>query len=172
MAIRAHSRRGFTLIETMVVVAITLFLSGILLTYNRSTDNQVVLAAEQARVAGVLYRARSFALQKNILKGDISACGFGVHFEKPGRVILFEDIPSDPDDCRTNNATYETEEFLEEVLLNTRVTLISFDSPDVFFESPYLTTTPPETIITLALVGSETATREVRVGAGGEVSTP
>ncbi|MBI2278635.1 MAG: prepilin-type N-terminal cleavage/methylation domain-containing protein [Candidatus Brennerbacteria bacterium] len=168
---------GFTLIEVLVVTAITAFLAGLLLSYNRSTDSQVVLAAETARVAGVLYRARSFALQKNIMKGNAAACGFGVRFTKPNRLVLFEDLPAQNDDCATKNMRYDgAGELIEEVTLNDRVALESFvsdagsEAPDVFFQSPYLVTNPPGITVTLRLVGTE-KTSAVAVGAGGEVTT-
>lgn len=162
---------GFTLVETLVVVAITLFLSGLLLTYNRSTDDKVVLAAEQARVTGFLFRARAFALQKNVGQGSAEACGFGVHFEVPRTMTLFKDV------CPADFQYGTGDEDLETVVLNGRVTLDENNLPCdkdrvcyVVFESPYLITHNAGTI-TIQLSGS-TETREVVVGEGGSISAP
>lgn len=170
--IRAHSRLGFTLIETLVVVAITVLLSGVLFVYNRSSDNQVVLAAEQARVAGFLFRAKSFALQKNIRHGDAAACGFGVYFERPRRLVLFEDLPAAGGACGTNSKAYEPGEEIEELALNPRVTFKSFsqgnDKVNVTFDAPYLETHGIGTVV-LELTATG-GTREVTVWAGGAIS--
>ncbi len=169
---KLHKSAGFTLVETLVVVAITLFLSGLLFTYNRSTDNQVVLAAEQARVAGILFRAKSFALQKNVRYGEADACGFGVRFEIPRAMTLFKDV------CPANYEYDEGDEDLETIMLNGRVEF--FDENRlvcdqnrlcyVIFESPYLVTHNTGTIA-LRLVGTGDE-REVVVGEGGYISTP
>lgn len=164
---------GFTLVETLVVVAITAFLSGILLTYNRSSDNQVVLAAEQARVAGMLFRAKSFALQKNIRRADARACGFGVYFEKQRRLVLFEDLPTSGGDCGTQSEKYEEGEEIEELVLNSRVSFKSFtqgsDKVSVAFDAPYLETHGDGTItLELTATGDK---REITVGAGGFISS-
>ncbi|MFH0806249.1 MAG: type II secretion system protein [Candidatus Brennerbacteria bacterium] len=170
-------RNGFTLVETLIVVAITLFLSGMLLSYNRSTDNQVVLAAEQARVAGVLFRAKSFALQKNVQRGATEACGFGVHFEKTGgRLILYGDIPSPGENCAASDNAYVPGEEIEEVVLNPRVAIYSYSedptatSFDIFVRSPYLETVGAGTI-TLELTATGD-TRDIVVGEGGAIGTP
>lgn len=177
MAVMA-GRKGFTLIEVVIVTGITAFLAGLLLSYNRSSDAKVVLAAETARVAGVLYRARSFALQKNIIKGNAAACGFGVHFEKPRTLALFEDLPAPGGDCTTKNMRYDgAGELIETLALSERVALESFlaarggEAPDIFFRSPYLTTNPPGVAVTVRLAGTG-ETKVVEVGAGGEISTP
>lgn len=167
-------RNGFTLIETLIVAGIALFLSGILLTYNRSTDSQVVLAAEQARVAGVLFRAKSFALQRSIREGSITPCGFGVLFESPRTMTLFQDLPPAESECSASNGSYDAGEEVEELVLNPRVEIYSFNgSPltqaSVFFRSPYLETEGTGTIA-LRLVGTNDA-RTVVVGEGGSIST-
>lgn len=168
-------RNGFTLIETLIVAGIALFLSGILLTYNRSTDSQVVLAAEQARVAGVLFRAKSFALQRSIREGSVMPCGFGILFESPRTITLFQDLPPAGSDCSASNATYDAGEEVEELILNPRVEMHSFNGApltrtSVFFRSPYLETNGAGTIA--IRLGGTTEERTVVVSEGGGISAP
>jgi|SRR3989344_6268422 len=87
---------GFTLIETLVVISITIILAGVLLVYNRSNEGQIVLYRDQAVIVGLLNRAKSLAIQKyrEPAFSDYSACAFGVHFEpSPSRdFVLFQDL--------------------------------------------------------------------------------
>ncbi len=98
------STAGFTLIETVVVIAITVMLSGIFIGYTRSSNNQLALFQNQARVVGSLNRARSLALQKlNVPE----ACAFGVYVAgdasglPANEFIVFQDVASGGD-CRSD----------------------------------------------------------------------
>lgn len=92
----SKSGKGFTLVEIIVVVAITVLLSSIAITYNRSGERQIVLFRDQALVVGLLNRAKSLAIQKYRdpdISGDYSTCAFGLHFESGSRdFILFQDF--------------------------------------------------------------------------------
>jgi len=125
--IRASAARrieGFTLIESIVVVAITVMLMGVFIGYSRSSNDQLVLFQNQARVVGALNQAKSLALQKlNVPE----ACAFGVYFSglTPGlpenEFILFQDNTSDGD-CRGSvykaSGRYEPGEEIEKMTLD------------------------------------------------------
>lgn len=87
---------GFTLVEIMIVIAITVLLSSIAITYNRSGERQIILFRDQALVVGLLNRAKSLAIQKYRdpdISGDYLSCAFGLHFESGSRdFILFQDF--------------------------------------------------------------------------------
>jgi len=84
------------LVEIIVVIAITVLLSGIAITYNRSGERQIVLFRDQALVVGLLNRAKSLTIQKYRdpdISGDYLTCAFGLHFESGSRdFILFQDF--------------------------------------------------------------------------------
>src|ERR1051325_6517465 len=87
-------RSGFTLLEIMVVVTITILLSGMILVYNHSTQRQLILIREQAAIMGAIYRSKSLTLQKYNVPPNIG-CGFGLYFPtkpNPADYILFEKI--------------------------------------------------------------------------------
>ena len=80
--------KGFTLLETIIVIAITMILSAVTLGYNRSNEKQIALYRDQAIIVGLINRAKSLALQKFNVE---NACAFGVHFESPRGFTIFAD---------------------------------------------------------------------------------
>lgn len=170
-------RRGFTLIEVVIVIGITAFLSALLLTYNRSSDIQIVLSVERAKVVGFLNRAKVFALERNLAKGGENVCAFGVNFNKSeGKMTLFRTVPRTDGSCHPALGEVESAE-VENLTLDRRVEFRSFTctlpatcatSYDAAFEPPYLVTHNPGSIV-LGITGrADTAT--VEVGEGGTIT--
>ncbi len=56
------SRKGFTLIEVIVVVAITAILASVLIVYSRRSEQQILLNVEKAKIAQTILRLKSLAL--------------------------------------------------------------------------------------------------------------
>jgi len=120
---RARSLTGFTIIESLVVVAITVMLMSVFIGYSRSSNDQLVLFQNQARVVGALNKAKSLAVQRlNVPE----ACAFGVYFSglAPGlpenEFILFQDNTSDGN-CQSSNKAlgqYESGEEIEKITLD------------------------------------------------------
>lgn len=73
------SRPGFTLVEVMVVMAVTAMLSALILVYNASTRETLRLFTEKARVAQLILRAKSLAL--STYSENDTPCGYGVRFQ-------------------------------------------------------------------------------------------
>jgi len=147
---------GFTLIEMMVVIAITTILAGLTLAYNRSGQKQIILFRDQALIVGVLNRAKSLTVQKfreqNPNLANYDSCGFGVHFEPNGEFILFEDLGTGG--CGVgfdNNYEYDVSltdpitgavvtEKIESMKLDNRIKFTGIPAPfDVVFVPPELT---------------------------------
>ncbi|KKU94356.1 MAG: hypothetical protein UY26_C0002G0138 [Candidatus Jorgensenbacteria bacterium GW2011_GWA1_48_13] len=144
------SREGFSLFEMVVVVGITVLLSAITLTYNRSSERQLILFKDQAVVVGLLNRAKSLAIQKYqnpAITADYVFCAFGLHLEAPRDVILFADLGEGS--CDPTNANYRYDagvvppEALETKSLDVRNEFSGLPEGglDILFIAPELTAT-------------------------------
>lgn len=175
----SNSRSGFTLIETIVVLAIGVFLFGLTIAYNRSSNDQLLVFTEQARIVGFLNRAKSFALEKRTgLAADI--CAFGIHFQPPvagldgqGSFILFQDLPNDGLSCPDGaNGEFDGLAEQREVLpVDAKVEIEAFPG-NVVFEPPYLQTSYAANYNELGLVKISVAggfSSCAAVGPGGAV---
>lgn len=100
------SRSGFTLIELLVVMSLTMILTGGLLTYNKASENQLVLYRDDQKILGALQQAKALAFG---IIGDPShkVCGYGVHLDQNGTVTVFKDLsPTGNADCTDANNIY------------------------------------------------------------------
>ena len=74
-------RVGFTLIETLIVIAISAMLSAIAVGYSSVSRNEISLSIESSKVAQLVLQAKSLSIATY---GDLSGtCGYGVSFD-PG----------------------------------------------------------------------------------------
>ena len=71
-----HHKQGFTLLEILVVLAVTTVLTGMVLTYGSRGRSQTSLYVEQAKLAQIILRAKSLSVA-TYNKPDIP-CGYGV----------------------------------------------------------------------------------------------
>jgi len=83
--------RGFTLIEVLIVLAISVILTSVVLTYSASGRDQVYLGIQKAQLAQVISKAKSLAIS-TYNQPDVP-CGYGVWFDysdpKQGRYEIF-----------------------------------------------------------------------------------
>lgn len=94
MRITITKKKGFTLVEVLVVVAITSLLAGAVLTYSSRGRTQVALYVESAKLAQVALRAKSLAIATYNNPG--TPCGYGVHLDIPNNTYsLFSYSPKD-----------------------------------------------------------------------------
>ncbi len=165
---------GFSLIEVTIVMGIMAVLSALLLSYNRSSDNQIVLGVEQAKVVGFLNRAKAFALERKSIAGTGSVCAFGVHFDgSAGAMALFGVTPGESGDCSPafdgagieNLALDDRVEFQKFVCGPCGGNAVSYDAA---FEFPYLTAINPGSV-TIGIKNG-TVTKVVEIGTGGEIT--
>jgi prepilin-type N-terminal cleavage/methylation domain-containing protein len=72
------NNKGFTLIEMLVVVAITAVLSGIAIVYSHVGQNQVSLSIEESKVAQLILEAKELSVAT--YSTNSKTCAYGVYF--------------------------------------------------------------------------------------------
>lgn len=130
--------RGFTLVEVLVVAAITVFITGFLVTNFSRT--RVDLNQTSILVLDAIREAQGLALSGTLTRGAYR-CGYGVHFEE--RIVR---VYAGPDaatvDCASENRSYEAgiDTSVREVVFSNNALQIRQPTQDVFFEPPNPTT--------------------------------
>lgn len=97
-----HNERGFTLIEMLVIISVTIILSAILIGYSREAGRQLLLVNNQAKLVSLIARAKSLStstfLQDPLPAGpsDPKTCGYGAHLAGvSGEIFIFRDMAVD-----------------------------------------------------------------------------
>ena len=126
---------GFTLVEVLVVISITVLLSAVLIVYNRSGESQIVLLKEQAKIIGILLRAKNLALQIYSPDGGGVVCGYGVHFDvAKNEFLIFKDSA---DLCSSSDNKYSgPNEDFEKHKIDSRLKFLSLELADLLFIPP------------------------------------
>ncbi len=181
--LRRDKIKGFTLIEIMVVIGIMSLLLTTTYTYSRSSEKQIAILRDQAKVVEIANRAKSLSLSSYGEEG--AACGYGIHLEKPRTLIVFRDLA---EDCATSDGklifsdttlpcdrSNPDEECLEAYVLeqnvsfsdDTSITDIDFVPPDpeVIFSPDGL----EEAIIKIKLLGTSIE-KIVKINGAGQIS--
>lgn len=83
-------RKGFSLVELLVTILITVMLSGLIITYSSSGRSQISLYVEQAKIAQAISKAKSLAIA-TYADPQKSVCGYGFHIDYESReYAIFE----------------------------------------------------------------------------------
>jgi prepilin-type N-terminal cleavage/methylation domain-containing protein len=74
---RSRNKKGFTLVEILVVVTITALLSAYVVSYTRTGQRQITLYIEKQKIAGLILKAKSLAIESftQVSQGN---CGYGL----------------------------------------------------------------------------------------------
>lgn len=174
------ARAGFTLMEMIIVIGVTMILSGLILGYSRSSEKQISLYKDQAAIVGFLNEAKSLAIQKYNQPGTAGyiACAFGVHFETTNIFAIFQDL--EPGNVCPKNRTYAYDananptELINSSTLDTGIIfsdLSGGSSLDIEFIAPELTVTSTIANPSVTLRTTSGISARIEVGAGGQIVT-
>jgi prepilin-type N-terminal cleavage/methylation domain-containing protein len=72
-------KKGFTLIEILIVLAITALLSGLAIVYTHVGQNQISLSIEESKVAQLILEAKELSIATYGTNSD--TCAYGVAFD-------------------------------------------------------------------------------------------
>ena len=72
-------KKGFTLIEVLVVVAIMATLSALAIVYSHVGQDQIALSIEESKVAQLILEAKELSIATYSANGD--TCAYGVQFD-------------------------------------------------------------------------------------------
>ncbi len=134
-----HYSLGFTLIEVLVVVSITVIITGLLVAnFSRSRIdlNQTTLIVKDA-----IREAQSMALSGAVFgtagAGSLSRCGYGIHFGADAYIIYAGPI-SAATVCTPLAYGYDIDNsgIVRQGLLSNPALEIVVPAPDIFFEPP------------------------------------
>lgn len=160
-----NRRSGFTLVEVMVVLAVTTMLSALILVYNASTRETLRLFTEKARVAQVVLRAKSLALSTYTTPGD-TPCGYGVRFDRQAGSYAL--VAYRPANCRERSSVDTDPENFETVELSqfTLAPSLSFGTADDEVDggenqASYVLFIPPDPTVLVARTSGELVDRGV-----------
>lgn len=131
---------GFTLIELLVTIGIIGIITGSLILYNRTAEQQILLIQSTTEVLSTLFRAKGAAVA-GLADPQRSVCGYGVHFSAPTTMIFFRDIP--PCDQRYTGpggnvaeCGRDDAECVEKIVLSDKIQFLSLELSDIVFIPP------------------------------------
>ncbi|MEX2411130.1 MAG: prepilin-type N-terminal cleavage/methylation domain-containing protein [Candidatus Paceibacterota bacterium] len=139
---------GFSLVEIMVVIGITLILTTMSIGFSRSSQTQLEGFRNQSEVVGVINRAKSLTLERFSESGvsGRDVCGIGIRFANNNQdYFLFQDLALSGD-CSSSDKEYSgSSEDLEAFSLSPRVSFGSIPSDlEILFLAPHLDTISSE----------------------------
>ncbi len=89
---------GFTLIEVLVVVAISAVLSTIVILYSNADKNEISLSVEAVKISQTIFQAKTLAI--STYANSSSSCGYGVSFDyTAGTYSIFAYNPAGAPPC-------------------------------------------------------------------------
>lgn len=126
---------GFTLVETLVVIGILMLLTTTLIAYTRSSGKQIALYTEQAKLIGMLNRAKSLALQRDTAE---SFCAYGIRFNSSNtyEIVRVKNL-KEKGKAYTPCDTTQIESYGEAQTIRDPIVIANSPQP-IIFEGPYI----------------------------------
>lgn len=131
---RHIARRGFTLIELVVVLVIITIITGVVLTSQGTFNKSLTLANTAYDIALTIRSAETFGLGSRAIPGGVVNAGYGLHFgsETMNSFTLFADThpttPCERPDCNKGDHVYTSgsDFFVQKYMLGNGITLSKF----------------------------------------------
>jgi len=160
---------GFTLVETLVVIGILMVLTTTLIAYTRSSGKQIVLYTEQAKLIGILNRAKSLALQRNMAE---TVCAYGVRFTGSDTYEIIQ-VPNIQVSGQPYATCDETQAISYGEIFTMSAPIVISNSPgQITFEGPYIKVLEGGKTVSLQVSGSSPVLKaDVVVSSVGGIST-
>ncbi|MBI3088831.1 MAG: type II secretion system protein [Candidatus Colwellbacteria bacterium] len=125
LARRSFGEGGFTLLELLVVMGITVVLTTIVLGYSRQSSSQLALASTESKMLSLINRAKFLSIETYFGGGESGdpnkrICAYGVKVDPSAKkLFIFRDL-SNTGKCGPNdsNNAYDTGEELSSGELN------------------------------------------------------
>ena len=189
------NKEGFTIIEILVVVAISAILSAVVIGYSTVSKNDVAVSVETAKIYQTIFQAKTLAIAT--YANSSSSCGYGVSFNySAGTYSIFIYNPSGAPPCPESAAVASNNDIapsemvpysastwrvsvVKGVALKQKgdsVAFVLFYPPDptTFISrdgTSFTDASEPSSNIYLAPVGNASATEVISVNSVGQITT-
>ncbi len=167
-----NSKKGFTLIEILVVIFIVGLLSAVVFSNFRQGEKEYSLNANAQGLISELRKAQSMAMSGAGVSSG-SYYGYGIHFseDSANSYILFGD--------KDNDRRYDSDELIKTITLSPliRIKELTASPLDVFFESPDPTTyfnansSPGVSVDIVLEIEGASKTKSVHINTSGLIYT-
>lgn len=177
--IKNNSSTGFTLIETLIVLAIIIIITGIVIFNIGSERQNSALFRSAQKLSLDLRRVQSLAILSSTFKTSGVPCGWGAHFNgvNSSNYIIFADLATNQD-CSDRDfirAADGSEDF-ETINLESGITVsnLSGGLTDIIFTppDPIVNFTPSQASVNITFINKNSATRVITVNKTGFISSP
>ncbi len=93
-------KKGFTLVEMLIVLAISALLAGIALSYNSASRKEIALSVEAAKISQFILQAESLSIATYGANSATLVCGYGMVFNAAAQTYgIFEYQPAGATTC-------------------------------------------------------------------------
>ena len=170
-------KKGFSLAELLIAMAIVFILSLIIFPYYHTAQQQLSLQRSVNKLAQDIRRAQEMAMAAEDFGGSPPSGGYGIYLRSTVQesYVLFADID---DDQKCNGCDSESGEFIERISFESGVEIQNLDNPfvNIIFKPPdpevYLTNNGnqdlgSQTSIVICLIDDESETKTIKVNKAG-----
>ncbi len=171
-------RQGFTLVEILIVISILGVLTSLLVATTRSSDKSIFLFTEQAKLIGVIARAKSLSIETF---AEENICGYGIHFRPSENKYLIYRYKDTTETCNAKAFSNAEADIIDDYFLPEGLEFETDDSgelpnnlTDIFFSPPQptVTFTPTQSNAEIPLKITDRETRaKVTVSYAGQITT-